>query len=150
MVRSNGIIVFPPLRQARTVNLLPRAEQNGASHGGNDMKKPIILLTVTVNVTVLLVFLSRENPSSSSPRPRTATNSSSSMARSFILWLHGLGDSGPANEPIKTLFTSPEFRATKWSFPSAPSNPVTCNCKLFYDSIGSACNVFDLLDSISV
>lgn len=49
------------------------------------------------------------------------------MARSFILWLHGLGDSGPANEPIRTLFTSPEFRNTKWSFPSAPSNPVTCN-----------------------
>ncbi|GLT41334.1 hypothetical protein SLA2020_154070 [Shorea laevis] len=48
-------------------------------------------------------------------------------ARSFVLWLHGLGDSGPANEPIKTLFTSPEFRNTKWSFPSAPSNPVTCN-----------------------
>ncbi|KAL9455622.1 hypothetical protein AB3S75_004944 [Citrus x aurantiifolia] len=49
------------------------------------------------------------------------------MARNFILWLHGLGDSGPANEPIKTLFTSPEFKPTKWSFPSAPNNPVTCN-----------------------
>ncbi|KAL5066353.1 hypothetical protein RYX36_028090 [Vicia faba] len=49
------------------------------------------------------------------------------MARSFVLWLHGLGDSGPANEPIKTLFTSPQFRNTKWSFPSAPHAPVTCN-----------------------
>ncbi|KAI9124207.1 hypothetical protein K1719_005507 [Acacia pycnantha] len=49
------------------------------------------------------------------------------MARSFVLWLHGLGDSGSANEPIKTLFNSPEFRNTKWLFPSAPSNPVTCN-----------------------
>ncbi|KAL5576319.1 hypothetical protein UlMin_018018, partial [Ulmus minor] len=49
------------------------------------------------------------------------------MARSFVLWLHGLGDSGPANEPIKNLFTSPEFRNTIWNFPSAPSNPVTCN-----------------------
>lgn len=49
------------------------------------------------------------------------------MARSFILWLHGLGDSGPANEPIKGLFTSPQFKNTKWSFPSAPSKPVTCN-----------------------
>ncbi|KAJ6292305.1 hypothetical protein OIU78_024476 [Salix suchowensis] len=48
-------------------------------------------------------------------------------ARSFVLWLHGLGDSGPANEPIKTLFTSPEFRTTKWSFPSAPIAPVSCN-----------------------
>ncbi|XP_073138524.1 probable inactive carboxylesterase Os04g0669700 [Henckelia pumila] len=45
----------------------------------------------------------------------------------IFTWLHGLGDSGPANEPIKTLFTSPQFRKTKWSFPSAPSNPVTCN-----------------------
>ncbi|KAL5700104.1 lysophospholipase [Ranunculus cassubicifolius] len=48
-------------------------------------------------------------------------------SRSFILWLHGLGDSGPANEPIKTFFTSPEFRNTTWRFPSAPSNPVSCN-----------------------
>ncbi|KAM0051863.1 putative phospholipase/carboxylesterase/thioesterase, alpha/Beta hydrolase [Helianthus debilis subsp. tardiflorus] len=48
---------------------------------------------------------------------------------SFILWLHGLGDSGPANEPIKSLFTSPQFANTRWSFPSAPSQPVTCNCK---------------------
>lgn len=47
--------------------------------------------------------------------------------RSFVLWLHGLGDSGPANEHIKTLFTSPHFRNTAWSFPSAPNNPVTCN-----------------------
>ncbi|KAK9091970.1 hypothetical protein Syun_026881 [Stephania yunnanensis] len=49
------------------------------------------------------------------------------MARTFVLWLHGLGDSGPANEPIKTFFTSPAFRNTTWAFPSAPSNPVTCN-----------------------
>ncbi|KAH0745061.1 hypothetical protein KY285_006718 [Solanum tuberosum] len=49
------------------------------------------------------------------------------MARSFILWLHGLGDSGPANEPIKGLFTSPQFKNTKWSFPSAPSNSRTQN-----------------------
>ncbi|KAE8696732.1 hypothetical protein F3Y22_tig00110647pilonHSYRG00077 [Hibiscus syriacus] len=48
-------------------------------------------------------------------------------ARSFVLWLHGLGESGPANESIKTLFRSPKFRNTKWSFPSAPENPVTCN-----------------------
>ncbi|OWM85600.1 probable carboxylesterase SOBER1-like [Punica granatum] len=92
------------------------------------MKKPIVLFIVAINAAVLLTFLSRNNPSSPSPRPRAAASSSSiSMARSFILWLHGLGDSGPANEPIKTLFTSPEFRTTKWSFPSAPSSPVTCN-----------------------
>ncbi|XP_024962148.1 probable carboxylesterase Os04g0669500 [Cynara cardunculus var. scolymus] len=52
---------------------------------------------------------------------------SSAASRSFILWLHGLGDSGPANEPIKTFFTSPLFTNTRWSFPSAPSQPVTCN-----------------------
>ncbi|KAK7359850.1 hypothetical protein VNO77_01815 [Canavalia gladiata] len=49
------------------------------------------------------------------------------MGGSFVLWLHGLGDSGPANEPIQTLFTSPQFSNTKWSFPSAPFAPVTCN-----------------------
>ncbi|PRQ28309.1 putative lysophospholipase [Rosa chinensis] len=79
--------------------------------------KPIALLVATVGSTVLFILLSRPNHS---PTPE-------SMARSFVLWLHGLGDSGPANEPIKTLFTSPEFRNTIWSFPSAPSNPVTCN-----------------------
>ncbi|XP_031489475.1 carboxylesterase SOBER1-like [Nymphaea colorata] len=47
--------------------------------------------------------------------------------RAFILWLHGLGDSGPANEPIKSFFTSREFSATRWSFPSAPVMPVSCN-----------------------
>ncbi|CAN8325580.1 unnamed protein product [Cochlearia groenlandica] len=49
------------------------------------------------------------------------------MARTFILWLHGLGDSGPANEPIKSEFKSSELSNTKWLFPSAPFNPVTCN-----------------------
>ncbi|GJN01383.1 hypothetical protein PR202_ga18648 [Eleusine coracana subsp. coracana] len=47
--------------------------------------------------------------------------------RSFILWLHGLGDSGPANEPIRTFFSASEFRLTKWAFPSAPNAPVSCN-----------------------
>ncbi|KAK4588526.1 hypothetical protein RGQ29_019506, partial [Quercus rubra] len=46
--------------------------------------------------------------------------------RSFIVWLHGLGSSGPANEHYKSHFTSPEFKNTVWSFPSAPSSPVTC------------------------
>ncbi|XP_015878204.3 probable carboxylesterase SOBER1-like [Ziziphus jujuba] len=82
--------------------------------------KPIALLAVTLSGTILFILLSHRNQSSTSGEP-------DSMARSFILWLHGLGDSGPANEPIKNLFTSPEFRNTIWSFPSAPSNPVTCN-----------------------
>ncbi|EPS62356.1 hypothetical protein M569_12435, partial [Genlisea aurea] len=47
--------------------------------------------------------------------------------RTFVLWLHGLGDSGPANEWIKTFFESPVFGNTEWSFPSAPMSPVTCN-----------------------
>ncbi|MQM04101.1 hypothetical protein Taro_036894 [Colocasia esculenta] len=47
--------------------------------------------------------------------------------RGFVLWLHGLGDSGPANEPIKAYFTSPEFKTTRWSFPSASHLPVSCN-----------------------
>ena len=98
-------------------------------HGRSRMKvvlitKPIALLTITLTLTLLFILLSQPRPSSSRTPP-------DSMARSFVLWLHGLGDSGPANEPIKTFFTSPEFRNTIWSFPSAPSNPVTCNCTLF-------------------
>ncbi|KAJ0808717.1 putative palmitoyl-protein hydrolase [Helianthus annuus] len=46
---------------------------------------------------------------------------------SFILWLHGLGDSGPANEPIKSVVTSRQLANTRWSFPSAPVQPVMCN-----------------------
>ncbi|XP_062088245.1 probable carboxylesterase SOBER1-like [Humulus lupulus] len=82
------------------------------------LTKPILLLTLTLSGTTLFTLVFRPNPSFRRPE---------SMARSFILWLHGLGDSGPANEPIKNLFTSPEFRNTVWSFPSAPANPVTCN-----------------------
>ncbi|KAJ0808059.1 putative phospholipase/carboxylesterase/thioesterase, alpha/Beta hydrolase [Helianthus annuus] len=48
---------------------------------------------------------------------------------SFILWLHGLGDSGPANEPIKSVVTSRQLANTRWSFPSAPVQPVMCNRK---------------------
>ncbi|XP_022877935.1 probable carboxylesterase SOBER1-like isoform X2 [Olea europaea var. sylvestris] len=81
------------------------------------LAKPIVLITVSIGITISFILLSQPKPISK-PDP---------MARSFVLWLHGLGDSGPANEPIKTLFTSPEFKNTKWSFPSAPSNLVTCN-----------------------
>ncbi|VVB12099.1 unnamed protein product [Arabis nemorensis] len=49
------------------------------------------------------------------------------MARTFILWLHGLGDSGPPNEPIKKVFKSSELKNTRWLFPTAPYNPVSCN-----------------------
>nr|XP_016501437.1 PREDICTED: probable carboxylesterase SOBER1-like [Nicotiana tabacum] len=85
--------------------------------------KPLLVIVITFGFTIFFVLLSK---------PTTTTNPSSTKSntmasRSFVLWLHGLGDSGPANEPIKSLFTSPQFKNTKWSFPSAPSNPVTCN-----------------------
>ncbi|KAJ4704011.1 putative Acyl-protein thioesterase [Melia azedarach] len=82
------------------------------------LTKPIVLFTATLSSTIIFILFLRSNP---------YLNQQDPMARSFILWLHGLGDSGPANEPIKTLFTSPEFKLTKWSFPSALNNPVTCN-----------------------
>ncbi|XP_051126292.1 probable carboxylesterase SOBER1-like [Andrographis paniculata] len=80
--------------------------------------KQLIPFALTFGITISFLLFSRHSPSSIEIDP---------MARSFVLWLHGLGDSGPANEPIRTLFTSPEFRNAKWSFPSAPSNPVSCN-----------------------
>ncbi|KAL9452072.1 hypothetical protein AB3S75_007967 [Citrus x aurantiifolia] len=83
------------------------------------LTKPIVLFTVILSGTI--IFILYFWPSSS------YSHEQNPMARNFILWLHGLGDSGPANEPIKTLFTSPVFKLTKWSFPSAPNNPVTCN-----------------------
>lgn len=94
------------------------------------LAKPIGVVVLSCTITLLFIFLQSDpNPnikSSSSFLNNTSTNSTMAT-RSFILWLHGLGDSGPANEPIKTLFTSPQFKNTKWSFPSAPSSPVTCN-----------------------
>ncbi|KAH8493439.1 hypothetical protein H0E87_020253 [Populus deltoides] len=90
-------------------------------------RRPIAIFSLTLLLSTAIfiasVFLQApKNPSSSSQKQQ-----SMAAARSFVLWLHGLGDSGPANEPIKTLFTSPEFRTTKWSFPSAPIAPVSCN-----------------------
>ncbi|KAG9455121.1 hypothetical protein H6P81_008025 [Aristolochia fimbriata] len=83
--------------------------------------KPVSLLTITILATSLFVcfFSSRQSTVPSETGGR--------MARSFMLWLHGLGDSGPANEPIRTFFSSPELRNAIWSFPSAPSTPVSCN-----------------------
>ncbi|RAL49541.1 hypothetical protein DM860_012974 [Cuscuta australis] len=86
--------------------------------------KPAIAFTVTVSFTVLFIVFPRPPATAYPGEPDPMARRSSS---SFILWLHGLGDSGPANEPIRDLFTSPEFKNTKWSFPSAPNNSVTCN-----------------------
>jgi lysophospholipase-2 len=94
-------------------------------------RRPIAIFSLTLLLSTAIfiasVFLQPKSPSSSSSSSQK--QQSMAAARSFVLWLHGLGDSGPANEPIKTLFTSPEFRTTKWSFPSAPIAPVSCNCK---------------------
>lgn len=60
--------------------------------------------------------------------PLPLENPSKDMNKSnVIIWLHGLGDSGPNNMPIRNFFSAPEFASTKWLFPSAPSRPVTCN-----------------------
>ncbi|XP_057537808.1 carboxylesterase SOBER1-like isoform X2 [Amaranthus tricolor] len=85
------------------------------------LSKPIVVLLISLVITLLFICISNPNPNPSPNKMAAGRN------RSFILWLHGLGDSGPANEPLKTFFTSPEFNTSKWSFPSAPSNPVTCN-----------------------
>lgn len=99
------------------------------------LTKPFALIAITLTSACLFILLSQPQPQQSYRKP-------DSMARSFILWLHGLGDSGPANEPIKTLFTSPEFRNAIWSFPSAPSNPVTCNCTFTICTISGFLLVF--------
>ncbi|KAG6502262.1 hypothetical protein ZIOFF_042151 [Zingiber officinale] len=78
---------------------------------------------------LLLLLLQRWGlPSSSFLHP----SSDPMAARSFILWLHGLSDSGPVNEPIRTFFSAPEFKLSKWSFPSAPRSSVSCNCTIPY------------------
>lgn len=59
--------------------------------------------------------------------PSSSSSSPVNMAKSVVIWLHGLGGFGSANDSIKTFFSSPEFRNTKWLFPTAPSSPVTCN-----------------------
>lgn len=116
--RSNKVIshCFPNTR---------KLGQDGSDHGRPEMKlmlfaKPLFLLGFALSSTILFLHFCQ---------PNQPPSKADLMARSFVLWLHGLGDSGPANEPIKTLFNSTEFRNTVWSFPSAPSNPVTCNCK---------------------
>ncbi|KAK9706346.1 hypothetical protein RND81_07G117800 [Saponaria officinalis] len=85
--------------------------------------RPFILLSITLLISLLIIQLNNPTPNLN-PKPNQMAGVRN---RSFILWLHGLGDSGPANEPIKSLFTSNHFNSTKWSFPSAPPSPVTCN-----------------------
>ncbi|KAJ4848796.1 hypothetical protein Tsubulata_037233 [Turnera subulata] len=90
----------------------------------------VVLIGAVISSVIVVVFRVSSSSAVGETQIQTQTQrqSKSMMARSsFIIWLHGLGDSGPANEPIKTFFTSPLFSSTKWSFPSAPHSPVTCN-----------------------
>ncbi|KAK1317632.1 hypothetical protein QJS10_CPA05g00969 [Acorus calamus] len=88
---------------------------------------PITIASTTTCLLILFIFFFHQNPFSYSYSHSPLLIASPAMARSFVLWLHGLGDSGPANEPIKNLFTSPQFKNTRWSFPSSPHSPVSCN-----------------------
>ncbi|KAL6844138.1 hypothetical protein ACP4OV_025811 [Aristida adscensionis] len=78
-------------------------------------------------VSLLAASLRRRAPPRGLPAQLVPASRMAGRNRSFVLWLHGLGDSGPANEPIRTFFSAPEFRLTKWAFPSAPRAPVSCN-----------------------
>ena len=94
--------------------------------------KPIAAMAITLCSTIGFVLLSHSHShhQQSSLNSKTHIHSVANN-RSFIVWLHGLGSSGPANEHYKSHFTSPEFKNTVWSFPSAPSSPVTCFRKFF-------------------
>ncbi|KAF8769215.1 hypothetical protein HU200_006718 [Digitaria exilis] len=88
------------------------------------------LAAVVGAAALLAASLRRRAPPSGLPARVVPSSHMAGRNRSFVLWLHGLGDSGPANEPIRNLFSAPEFRLTKWSFPSAPRSPVSCNREL--------------------
>ncbi|KAG8385800.1 hypothetical protein BUALT_Bualt03G0082900 [Buddleja alternifolia] len=115
---ENGNLIRGKVRLKSANQIIRRRHGTDKMKSASLLAKSIALFAVTFGISISFVLLNQQNPSLIKPDP---------MARSFVLWLHGLGDSGPANEPIKSLFTSPEFRNTKWAFPSAPSNPVTCN-----------------------
>ncbi|CAD6259137.1 unnamed protein product [Miscanthus lutarioriparius] len=56
----------------------------------------------------------------------------------FVVWLHGLGDCGRANEFIANHFSAAAFSDARWAFPTAPTAPVTCNrrCPRHHDASG--------------
>ncbi|KAL9243474.1 hypothetical protein vseg_017358 [Gypsophila vaccaria] len=92
-----------------------------------EIARPIILLSISLLISLTIIQLTNPTPTLNLNLNLNPNQMAGARNRSYILWLHGLGDSGPANEPIKTLFKSTLFNSTKWSFPSAPPNPVTCN-----------------------
>ncbi|KAJ3678426.1 hypothetical protein LUZ60_002229 [Juncus effusus] len=85
---------------------------------------PPLLLCIFLISASLLAFLLRQSPASDLHLPQSPM---AGPKRSFVLWLHGLGDSGPANEPIRNFFSDSVFNLTKFVFPSAPNSPVSCN-----------------------
>jgi predicted esterase len=44
-----------------------------------------------------------------------------------VIWLHGLGDTGPANARLQTVFTKSFMQGVKWVFPTAPTQRVSVN-----------------------
>ncbi|OEL34305.1 putative carboxylesterase [Dichanthelium oligosanthes] len=96
----------------------------------------LFTLAAAVGAAALLAAsLRRRVPPPGLPAQPVPSSHMAGRNRSFVLWLHGLGDSGPANEPIRNFFSAPEFRLTKWSFPSAPRSPVSCNSRWFCDAV---------------
>lgn len=57
-----------------------------------------------------------------------------SMASAVVIWLHGLGDTGPANERLQTVFTQSFMKGVKWVFPTAPTQRVSANYGAFSHS----------------
>eukprot|EP00418_Pyrodinium_bahamense_P044550 CAMPEP_0179191926 /NCGR_PEP_ID=MMETSP0796-20121207/95336_1 /TAXON_ID=73915 /ORGANISM="Pyrodinium bahamense, Strain pbaha01" /LENGTH=289 /DNA_ID=CAMNT_0020896161 /DNA_START=72 /DNA_END=937 /DNA_ORIENTATION=- len=49
-----------------------------------------------------------------------------SQHTALVIWLHGLGDTGKGWADLRTLHAA-SMPWTKWSFPTAPVQPVTCN-----------------------
>lgn len=122
--KTSKVRLIATLLPKQKTRFFPRLKEEEKQKTKKKMKRKIVksisLLAVTLGITVSFIVIKHESPFLVQPDP---------MARSFVLWLHGLGDSGPANEPIKSLFTSAVYAHTKWSFPSALSNPVSCNSK---------------------
>ncbi|PUZ49430.1 hypothetical protein GQ55_7G325200 [Panicum hallii var. hallii] len=59
--------------------------------------------------------------------PAAGAGSGRARRCGFVVWRHGLGDCGRANEFIAEHFSAAAFRDTRWAFPTAPTAAVTCN-----------------------
>ena len=81
--------------------------------------------------SLLVASLRRRAPPPGLPAKLVPSSHMAGRNRSFMLWLHGLDDSRPANEPIRNLFSVTEFRLAKWSSPSAPR----VSCRTTYSEL---------------